>query len=188
MKYFFLIALMGLGTSLAQAADTNTNSTLTAPAPVLERDVRFNCSFHSHNKKGAWCTARGEVCVRVEADGTTITQACDHDRDDNRLRIECSNGFRDEDRATATLRAERDRDFDLVIRSVGRDEDRIVIEEVGRFERDRKAGFPATLNFDRKERPSTDLAEWEEGREPRGRLFGRCELRLERDLSTDVLE
>ena len=116
MRYLFLIAMMSFGTSLAVANDMPTDQ----PKKDKDEEVRFDCHFRSAHKKGGWCKARGEVCVRTERNGQVTILDKDEcrdnqsvtdrrDRDDNRLRIECSNGFRDNGLAPDT-------DFELDMR------------------------------------------------------------------------
>ena len=189
MRFIVMIAMMGLGLS-AFAADTSVNST--DRKIYGEKEVSYKCSFRSHHKKGLRCRAWGEVCVnfgKQKDGGTAIERGCDRDRDDNRLHISCTNGFEDNDRATARIERDRHerRGEDLIIKSVGRDDDRIEIEDFERFDGDRrgKESFRAKLSFDRKgDRGGRD--DLVRDNEPRGSFFGGCRLSLERDLVLDT--
>jgi hypothetical protein len=193
MKYLFLIALMGLGGTAVMADDiTSSDEMASIEGKKLEgkHDVNFDCHFHSRAKKGVSCRVEGEVCVNFgkkeegpkppSLDGVMATDEdrdrCDRGRDDNRIRIVCTDGYNDHDRARARIRRERGEGEDLIITARKDDnewkEDRIEIEEFERFsrddrdrDRDRDDQFRAKLTRDNSNAP----------------FWGECRVRLERD-------
>ncbi len=136
MKYFILIALMGLGSTAALAASAQTGSITDENGGRHERhDIRFDCHFRSRIKAGVACEARGEVCIdrhnhmgMLGEDGRCDSSGGGRSRLRRSLSISCNDGYHDEDRAFGWLtRNEGDR---------FRDRDELVIqaERFGREE------------------------------------------------------
>ena len=145
MKYFILIALMGLGSSMAFAAD----GTEEGRDNNKRVDVRFDCHFRSRVKAGVACQADGEVCIDREGrlGGRSENGRCERGSLRNRIQVSCNDGYHDEARAYAFLRrdeGDRRTREELVIQAElagnrgdwGRDgQDRIRLFDVGIGER-----------------------------------------------------